>query len=345
MDVIHVVGAGGIGCAVGHALARAGAPVTFVERRADKVAWGREHGVAVDRRPPVSVPIVAFADWRPPNGCIVLLCAKCYDNADILARLPEAVHLVPIQNGFDSALEARPPRVEGIASFVSECRPGRTHTRITRQGRLHLGINGPASARLLELASTLAGYLRHAPFRVLLVEDVRPFKYSKLMYNAALCPLAAAGGLDNAQVLLRPRVRELFFELLRENHSILTRAGVTLGKVGPLPTDMVARILARPWLARPLAWIFARTLRGSYCSMADDLPAGRTEVENYNGRLIQLAGHHTPCPLNRLVVALIGRMVARHLPPHPDRLNELWRAFRATAQPTGEMTDGSRLAG
>lgn len=344
MDAIHIVGAGGIGCAVGHALARAGAPVTVVERSAARLAWGRENGLRVDRRPTARATFVAFDDWQPPPGAIVLLCAKCYDNADILARLPSRVHLVPIQNGFDPTLEALAPHVEGIASFVSECRPGRTHTRITRRGRLSLGVNGSPGEWLTELASDLAGLLRRAPFAVTLVEDIRPVKHAKLMYNAALCPLAAAGGLDNAQLLLRPRVRELFFDLLRENHAILTHAGVELGQVGPIPTRTVAQILSRPWLARPLAWLFAATLRGTYCSMAADLPAGRTEVENYNGHLIALAGDF-PCPLNRLVLALIQRMVARHLPPHPDRLQELQGAFRATQRDGGEGSPPRLRAG
>src|SRR5258708_3887149 len=99
MDGIHVVGAGGVGCAVGYALARAGAPVTFVERSAAKLAWMRAHGVRLGRRPALNASAVDFADWRPPPDCVVLLCTKCYDNAAVLERLPPAARLVSIQNG------------------------------------------------------------------------------------------------------------------------------------------------------------------------------------------------------------------------------------------------------
>ena len=64
--------------------------------------------------------------------------------------------LTPIQNGFDPALEGRRPHVEGIASFVSECLPGRAHTRITRAGRLHLGVRGGPAPGLEALAGRLA---------------------------------------------------------------------------------------------------------------------------------------------------------------------------------------------
>ena len=127
-----------------------------------------------------------------------------------------------------------------------------------------------------------------------MVPDILPYKYTKLMYNAAISPLAAAAGLDNGQLLRLPRVRQLFFDLLRENYAILRGAGVPLGKVGPLHPHTVARILAVPLLANSLAWAFYPTLRKTYCSMAGDLPKGRTEVDYYNGHLIELAGGALP---------------------------------------------------
>src|SRR6185295_9088483 len=130
--------------------------------------------------------------------------------------------------------DGRGGALEGIASFVSECLPGRVHTRITRNGKLHLGRRSERAAggddgRLAELAALLR---RQAPFRVEVVPDILPYKYTKLLYNAAISPLAAAAGLDNGQLLSVPAARRLFFELLRENHAILAGAGLPLGKVG-----------------------------------------------------------------------------------------------------------------
>lgn len=326
MDTVHVVGAGGIGCAVGYALRRAGVGVTFVDADPAKVEWGRRHGVAVDRRPPCPAAFTMFAGWGPPADGIVLLTTKCYDNAAVLARLPASAAILPIQNGFDTQLMARPPHVEGIASFVSECLPHRTHTRITRRGGLHLGpstaVPGAEGERLRTQARRVAEWLRQAPFRVRVVDDIRPYKHTKLMYNAAISPLAAAAGMDNGDLLRLPRARRLFFALLRENHAILDRAGVPLGKVGPLHPATVARILERPFLAHAFAWIFYPTLRGTYCSMAGDLPAGPTEIDYYNRYLIDLAGEF-PCPLNRAVHALVKRMEREHTPPHADILTPI----------------------
>jgi 2-dehydropantoate 2-reductase len=172
------------------------------------------------------------------------------------------------------------------------------------------------------VAALAAALRRGAPFRVEVVPDILPYKHTKLMYNAAIGPLAAAAGLDNGELLSMPLARRLFFRLLRENYAILHGAGVPLGKVGPFHPDTVERILRRRWVARTLSWAFYPSLRGTYCSMHGDLPAGRTEIDNYNRYLIDLAGTQ-PCPLNRGVYELIKRMERERLPPCRRRLEEL----------------------
>src|SRR5262249_21339975 len=99
-------------------------------------------------------------------------------------------------------------------------------------------------------------------------------------------------------------------------------AGVRLGKIGPFHPDTVDRILRRLPLANVLAWAFYPTLRGSYCSMAGDLPAGCTEIDFYNGRLIELAGDR-PCPLNRRIFQVVKRMERDRIPPRLTILDEL----------------------
>jgi 2-dehydropantoate 2-reductase len=326
MEPIHIVGCGGIGCAVGYALCYAGVPVTFIETNPCKIEWGRAHGVAVEGRPALAADFQPFVDWQPTEGAVILLCTKCYDNAAVLSKLPANAELIPIQNGFDRALEERGHDLEGIASFVSECLPGKTTTRITRPGKLHLGYRavGKPGTRLGQLAraSLIDALQRARLFRVRPVVDILPYKYTKLMYNAAISPLAAAAGIDNGQLLAVDNVRRLFFALLSENYSILRGAGVALGKIGPFHPATVERILRHRRLARCLSWAFYPTLRGTYCSMSADLPAGRTEIDYYNRHLIDLAGDR-PCPLNRRVYELVRRMERERLQPCVQMLDEL----------------------
>ena len=41
--------------------------------------------------------------------------------------------------------------------------------------------------------------------------------------------------------------------------------------------------------------------------MAGDIPKGRTEIDNYNGHLLRVAGDR-PCPLNRRVYEVMKRL-------------------------------------
>lgn len=319
VERIHIIGAGGIGCAVGYALRSAQVPVTFVEANAAKVEWGRRHGVRVDALPSLSADFVSFQDWKPDTASTVLLCTKCYDNAAVLERLPATARLIPIQNGFDPQLDAHGHAEEGIASFVSECLPAQTSTRITRPGKLHLGgRRGKDSTSIADLASAL----RFGLFPVEVVPNILPYKYAKLLYNAAISPVAAAAGIDNGQLLSLPKARRLFFDLLRENYAILRQAGLPLARIGPFHPDTVQRILRVPGLARIMAWAFYPSLRGTYCSMAGDITTGRTEIDNYNGHLIALAGDQ-PCPWNRRVYEVVQGMARDRQSPHAGMLDLL----------------------
>jgi 2-dehydropantoate 2-reductase len=325
MDAACIVGAGGIGCAVGHALCSAGWDVTFVDANTDKVLWGRANGVCIDGHGSRSASFVTFDQWEPDSRQLTLLCTKCYDNEAVLNRLPRNAPLLPIQNGFDRELEDRHHPFEGIASVVSECVRKRTQTRITRQGSLHLGplLHVIASSEeergVREMYDTLR---RCASYRVEWVANVSPYKYTKLMYNAAISPLAASAGLDNGRLLSHPTVRRLFFELLRENYGILAGTGVSLAKIGLFHPATVNWILNHRVVANALAWAFYPSLRGSYCSMSGDLPSGRTEIDYYNGRLIELAGDR-PCPLNQRVYDLVKRMEHERTKPGLEALDSL----------------------
>ena len=347
MDAVHIVGAGGIGCAIGHALCTAGVAVTFVDADPAKIAWGRQNGVVVDRLPPRKATFLAFADWQPPADAVILLCTKCYDNTAVLERITVSAQLIPIQNGFDPLLHARAHAVEGIASFVSECLPHQTHTRITRRGKLHFGYRLSSNSDYSALPSCLRALaesrqpIAGGRIRVELVENILPYKYTKLMYNAAISPLASAAGVDNGDLLRLPMARGLFFDLIRENHAILERAGVSLGKVGPLHPSTVAAILRRPLLTHALAWAFYPGLRGTYCSMSGDLPAGRTEIDYYNGHLLDLAGDDS-YPLNRRVYALIKRMERDRVAPHRGVLEELSGGRQPPESSNAQGTDAPR---
>lgn len=332
-EVVHVLGAGGIGVALAWALARSGRTVTVVDANPRKAEWGSREGLTVEGHGTERPTFSSFEAWAPPAESLVLLCTKTYDNAQVLKRLGNGVNLLPVQNGFDPELDCRDHPGEGIASFVSECERDRPVTRITRPGSLHLGPRRAATveqhATLRLLASSLA---KGGLFPVHLVEDVRPFKAAKLMYNAAISPLAAAAGVDNGELLTDPLAKRLFFALLQENYGILRNAKVPLARIGPFHPDVVSRILRTPFLPSVMAVFFRPSLRGTYCSMAPDISTGKTEIEAYNGHLIRLAGAF-PCPLNREALAMIQQIVAQGLKPGREQLRRLGTALDRRSSP------------
>lgn len=320
---IHIVGAGGIGVALAWALLRNGRDVTLVDTHADKLRSGSRDGLSVVGHGMTPARFVDFEEWRPPEAGWVILCTKTYDNPAVLARLMDVSRLVPVQNGFDPQLDRLGHAGEGIASFVSECRRDQPVTRITRPGCLHIGARRETTdgerAELAELAESLANT---GLFPVELVQDVRPYKAAKLMYNAAISPLAASAGVDNGELLTDRLAKRLFFGLLQENYRILRHARVPLARIGPFHPDIVSRILRTPGLATAMAVFFRPSLRGTYCSMAPDIGTGRTEIDAYNGHLIRLAGDY-PCPLNRAAYDLVMRIVDERLAPSRDHLSAM----------------------
>lgn len=322
---IHIVGIGGIGAVLGWALTQAGYSVILIDNHPGKIAEGGKDGIAVVGLGTQKIPIVAFDDWTPPDEGFILLCTKTYDNPAVLARLSDDAFLVPVQNGFDPELEQRNHACEGIASFVSECQRDRPVTRITRPGSLHIGarrsITADEQAEIMSLAIAVG---KAKLFPVELVPDVRPYKATKLMYNAAISPLAAMAGVDNGELLTGQLAKALFFALLLENYAILQQAKIPLARIGPFHPDTVSLILRTPWLPALMAIFFRPSLRGTYCSMAPDIHAehARTEIDAYTGHLIRLAGNFS-CPLNLATFAFIQKITSEGLKPQYQHLQDL----------------------
>lgn len=320
---VNVIGAGGIGVVLGGALATAGWNVTMVDTNEAKLEIGRRDGVEVNGVRQNDVSFASFVEWTPDENTLLLLCTKTYDNPAVLARIPARHMLIPIQNGFDRALSQSSHLYEGIASFVSQCEPNRPSTRITRMGELYLGGRRPLASDEREILEDLAAGFRCGGWRnVTIVDSIGAYKFAKLMYNAAIAPLAAAAGIGNEELLSDPLAQRLFFALLRENYAILRGRGMRLARIGPFHPAVVDWILQVPGLAQILAHLFRPGLRGTYCSMAADMGTGRTEIDAYNGYLKDLA-RGVACPINTAVLEMMRTMNAQKRAPDRNVLAEL----------------------
>ena len=222
---IHIIGAGGIGVALGFSLARNGCDVNMIESQAEKVAHGNKNGLIVEGYDAIKVPFTSFEHWAATDEALTLLCTKTFNNTDVLKKIVNKQKIIPVQNGYDISLDNNSHFGEGIASFVSECERDRPVTRITRDGEFHLGPRRTASEDEMSILSELSSMLKDTPlFKVELVDDVLPYKATKLMYNAAISPLAASAGVDNATLLSDKLAKRYFFKLILENYAILKNA-------------------------------------------------------------------------------------------------------------------------
>jgi 2-dehydropantoate 2-reductase len=105
---------------------------------------------------------------------------------------------------------------------------------------------------------------RHGTFSVRRVPVVLPYNHTKLMYNAAMSPLASMAGLDNGELSTIAKARTLFFVLLREHYCISSGVAAPSARIGPFHPDTVERLLLLPLVVPLLALPFSSTLRGSY---------------------------------------------------------------------------------
>ena len=87
-------------------------------------------------------------------------------------------------------------------------------------------------------------------------------------------------------------------------------------RLGSSPPSCAGRPWQTPWPGR------LPEPRGTYCSMAGDIVKGRTEIDNYTGHLLRLAGSR-PCPLNRRVYDVFKRLEHRREVPGVAVLREL----------------------
>ena len=318
---ITVVGAGGIGCSIAATIQHSGQPVKLVEICQQKITWAQENGIQVTGIPTQFIPIQSFRTWEPVDGEINVLCIKSYNNKLIVGKKIDWNQSITIQNGFNELLTSISRNGEGIASYIAECQPGKTQVAITRGGKLHLGTF-PGKESALPFYKRLAQWIRIPLVRTEITTNITKYKYTKFLYNCAISPLASGCGVDNGQLLANPRIRPLFLGLLRENLEIMASANIELGKVGPFQPKTVVAILRNPWVTNFMAGWFQKSLDKTYCSMACDWSSGETELEDYLGHLIHLAGNY-PCPLNRALYDWCRERLSRRLPPSMELADHL----------------------
>jgi 2-dehydropantoate 2-reductase len=303
---VCVVGAGVIGSLYAAHLARV-AEVSVLTRREEHARALNEQGLRVTGKSDFVARVHATSDVDSlPDFELGIVATKATDLAEAAARLegrfPVAT-LMTVQNGLGAENIVRRFGDWGLVSavtFMSGTRHGDAHVEYVLDTETWLG---PYESTPLETVQAAGDLLVRSGLRAVALPDVRPARWSKLIFNATVNGVAALTRLPHdAHFANRDepwQLGRLVYDLMAEGKRVATAAGVAIED--------------DPWEMNVVA-----TRRGSahFPSMLEDMEARRpTELELINGSLVREARRFAvETPLQEAVYALVQAKQSSYLP-------------------------------
>ncbi|HLD46910.1 MAG TPA: 2-dehydropantoate 2-reductase [Desulfobaccales bacterium] len=296
---LAVLGPGALGCLLAALFREAGAEVSLVDYRPERVARLRLRGIQIQTLDGVQriieVPIGLAMEVGPCD--LTIVAVKAYQTESAARVLPELISrggmALTLQNGLGN--------LEAIARTVGTRRllAGVGLLGVTRQdegriiyaGRGVIYIGAPAGSQVspLEVAA-VADLFRGAGLECQPREDIEAALWEKLVINVGINPLTALLRVPNGALLQLPEAWEVAVAAAAETQTVAQASGINLSG------DPVAR----------LRQVCANTA-ANRSSMLQDILAGRpTEIEALNaqvanrGRALGL-----PTPVNDLLTLLL----------------------------------------
>jgi 2-dehydropantoate 2-reductase len=297
VERVCVVGAGVIGSLYAAHLARV-AEVSVLTRREEHARALAERGLRVSGKSDFVARLSATARVEElPEFELGIIATKATELEEAAARLdgrfPRAT-LMTVQNGLGAEEIVRRfgswPLVSAV-TFMSGTRHDDAHVEYVLDTETWLG---PYEETPVETVHAVADLLAGSGLKALALDDLRPARWSKLIFNATVNGVAALTRLPHdAHFANREEawaLGHLVHGLIEEGRRIAAAAGISLHD--------------DPWEMNVLA---TRRGSGHYPSMLEDVEACRpTELELINGSLVreaQRAG--VQAPLHEALYALV----------------------------------------
>ena len=294
---VCIVGAGVIGSLFAGHLAQVCDVSVLTRRREHADALNRD-GLRVSGKSDLHARVTAASDpdaLEPFDVGIVATKAAGLRRAveALEGRFPDAT-VATVLNGLGAEEIVREhgswPIVSGV-TFMSGTKHSDTHVEYILDTETWLGpYENTPFERVQEIADTIVA----AGLKAEALPDLRPAQWSKLIFNAAVNPVAALTGLSHDPHFAAEEepsdLGHVVHGLVEEGKALARAAGIELHD--------------DPWEMNVLA-----TRRGSahYPSMLEDVDAHReTEIELITGSLIREAERHgVGVPLHRALYALV----------------------------------------
>ena len=298
---IAVVGAGAVGCYFGGMLARAGANVTLIGRRAHVDAIKRDGLLLQSLDFRQYIPVAATEDMGAVGDArLVLFCVKSADTDDaaraMAPQLAADTVVLSLQNGVNNVerirLHVQAPVIAGLVYAAAEMSaPG--SVRHTGGGSLVIGrlnaLPGDQETdprRLSEIAALFTG----AGIAVKISADIAAELWSKLVMNCAYNAISALSRAPYGRMVALPEIREIMRQTVDEVVQVARAKGIRL------PGDMAEA-----------AFRLADAMPATLSSTAQDILKGkRTEIDHLNGYVVREGeALGIPTPANRTLNALV----------------------------------------
>jgi 2-dehydropantoate 2-reductase len=295
---VCVAGAGAIGSLLAAHLGRV-VPVDALVRRPEHAAALRSRGLTVSGRRSFTATVGAatVVDELPGDTSLVIIATKATEVDGVASALVERFGdrpVVTIQNGMGAdelvARHWRGPHVSGL-TFLSGHRRDDGHVVFELDAPTWLGPyrHDPPSQTA---ADALARLLGDAGLQAVAVDDIRPERWAKLIFNAAVSTVSAITGLPHNDCFAREDrpgdLGHLVHALIDEGRSVARAHGIHL-REDPWQMNLIGSATAHP------------------ASMLLDVLAGRpTETDFIAGAVVRAADEvGLEVPLHRTVHALL----------------------------------------
>jgi len=297
IDRFCIVGAGVIGSLLAGHLASVSEVSVLTRRREHAEALNRD-GLRISGRSDRHARVSATNDASelvPFDVAIIATKASGLEPAvsALAGRFPQATVMTVLNGiGAEEIVRARGPwPIVSAVTFMSGTRHTDTHVEYILDTDTWLG---PYEDTPFEHVREIADTIVASGLQAEALSDLRPAQWSKLVFNAAVNPVAALTGLPHdahfAAEDAPGDLGHLVHGLVDEGKAVARAAGIELHD--------------DPWEMNVLA-----TRRGSahYPSMLEDVNAHRqTEIDLITGSLVREAGKHgVPVPLHTLLHGLV----------------------------------------
>ncbi len=346
---IAIFGCGALGGYVGGYLTRAGHDVTMIDPWAEHVAMMKDPGIRLEgQTEPENFQVKAnailindlpAASDIPPFD-IIFIAVKSFDT-DAAAQTIEPYLAkdgvaVSLQNGINEDSITAVVGVERtlgcIASTIAVSLPAPGHIKrmVKLGGTAHTVFRvGEIDGEVTERAKDISDMLSLIDSS-LVTENLMGERWSKVATNAMRNPVAAARDQGSNQNDRDPHVRNLAIRIAAEAIQVAKAEGINLVKIAGVEPELLLAAGTGDDAAYEAVTekFFAAMERRSDTqrpSMSQDVSKGRkTEIDHLNGFIVERAKKHgIPTPVNEAIIAVIKRIEAGEIAPHPTNLDHI----------------------